>query len=154
MSWLIFFHLLGAAFAVGFIFFQILLGGRVKRVKGTPDEAALMRAHMAIGRMGVVFLAILLLTGLWMWGVNDYGAMGSVGWLHGKLTAVLVMIGLLLFVTIPNARKVGMGLGTPGADRPVTEEIRGAYRKAVMAGHTLMLLVLLNVFLGYWKPGY
>ncbi len=153
MQWWLFFHLLGATFGVGFVFFQILLAARVKRLKGTPDEGALMKAHLMISRMGSVFLLTLLVTGVAMWGMNDYKSMGrSMGWLHAKAFNVVLLYGLFFFVSVPNGKKVGLALSQPGS--VVTDEVRSAYRKAVMAGHTAMLLILINVILGYWKPGY
>lgn len=153
MRWWLFFHLLAAMLGVGFIFFQILLAAHVKRMQGTPDEAPLMKGHLLVARKGMVMLIALVVTGVAMWMINDYKVMGgSTGWLHAKLSIALVLFGMLFIVSIPNGKKVGMGLAA--SQGVVTDEIRTAYRKAVMAAHTGMFLVLVNVILGYWKPGY
>jgi len=92
-------------------------------------------------------------TTVFMKDLNDYTAMGgSAWWLHTKWLNVILLLGLLYGISQPNGKKVIEGLAV--SEGRVTDDIRAAYRKAVMAAHTGLALILLNVILGYWKPGY
>jgi len=148
--WVLFLHLAAALCGVGYHLFGLMLAGRAKRARGTPDEAVLMRTHLEMAPTGLIFLVVLFATGVWMMFLNDYRAMGgSPGWLHAKIFNV-ILSGILPFLGrfLWKARWVRWFSGE------VTEEVRDTYRKTVMFHHLAALFIWINVFLGYWKPGH
>ena len=123
---------------------EIVLAGRVKRLKGQPDEAAVMRAHLSLIPLGLIFLGLITVTGLWMFLTVDYQPHG---WIHAKLGNLVLMLAVGFGMRIPSVKKTTAALA-----QGAMEEARLSYRRVVMSSHVIALFIWMNVILGFWKP--
>jgi uncharacterized membrane protein len=126
-------HVTGAAIVVGVLFLQSLLVVMALRLRGESQREGVRRVQARV-QAGVYYplLAFALLTGAWIAWLDDALAHGR--WLHWKLLAVVLLVGLGLLT--------GQALRSERPSRPLA-----------LAVHVAIVLVsALIVFLAAVQP--
>jgi hypothetical protein len=158
---LLIFHIIFAGTWISLGIANMIIAGQAAKQRGTFAELPTMKIQALLGRvLGSVSGIGILLTGGAYVGMMHLGwfPFGTLNWLAIKQVDFVILLILSFAVMMPRGKKIDAMIASemagPNATKGASAELRKAMGLLKSIGGLMMLLVLLNIILGEWKPDF